>query len=53
MFGFDKTTGERIASTLCPANNALFYKTKYEIDGYRAEILTDEQVDEYLSNGGK
>lgn len=43
VIAFDKVTGERVAFTVCDLNNAKMYEAKYQISGYDAKIMTEEE----------
>ena len=43
VIAFDKVTGERVAFTVCDLNNAEMYEAKYQIGGYDAKIMTEEE----------
>lgn len=48
VIGYDKETHEIVKHVVCPKNNALGYQAILELEGYDAEILTDEEADQLI-----
>ena len=44
VLAFDKQTDERVGLTVCDKPQAKFHQSKYELDGYRVEIYTPEEL---------
>ena len=51
ILAFDKVTGERMNFASCPKQNAAFYSTKFEMEGYDVKVMAQEEIDEYVKNG--
>ena len=46
VLAYDKTTNERVGFTYCARNNANFYESKYQMEGYRTAVFECDEIDE-------
>lgn len=52
VIGYNEKTNAREQVTYCKHGNAKFYLELYRSQGYRAEMLSDEEVTELLMEEG-
>lgn len=53
VLAFDPESGIRVGATVCPVGQVPTRKMLYEMDGYRVEVMTDSEIDDYIAAGGK
>lgn len=53
VLAFDKETGERVGVVGCPQGQVAARRMLFEMDGYRVEVLTDDELDAYIAAGGE
>lgn len=50
VIALDRHTGERVTFTMCDKSNAVFYQSKYRIDGYNVKVLTADEVEKFAED---
>lgn len=53
VLAFDKATGERVDFVCCPKGQVAGREMLFKMDGYRVEVMTDDEPDVYIASGGK
>lgn len=53
VLAFDRETGERVDFVCCLKGRVAGRKMFFEMDGYRVEVITGDEVDAYIAAGGK